>query len=119
MIVDIDTAMTLGLIANEVILNSLKHAFKDRDTGSLTIRLTEGLQREMVIDDDGNGLPHDFNSKKCGSLGFELIHGLSRQIQGEANIENGQSRGTRTTIRFPSPSTGNQQITQDSRTIKS
>lgn len=119
MIVDIDTAMTLGLIANEVILNSLKHAFKGRDTGSLTIRLTEGPRRELVISDDGNGLPQDFATKNGGSLGLNLVHGLSRQIHGEAKIENGQSGGTRTTIRFPNPTTNTNQITQNSNPIKS
>ncbi len=118
MIVDIDTAMTLGLIANEVILNSLKHAFKGRETGTLTIQLREGPQREMIIIDDGNGLPHDFKPKERGSLGLELIYGLSRQIQGDARIENGQSGGTCTTIRFPRPSTTGQ-IIQDPKIIKS
>jgi two-component sensor histidine kinase len=105
MIVDIDTAMTLGLIANEVILNSLKHAFNGRDAGKLKIELKEGAQREMVVTDDGVGLPQGFAPKKKGSLGLELIHGLSRQIHGEAKFENGEGGGTRTMIRFPSSAT--------------
>jgi two-component sensor histidine kinase len=119
LIVDVDTAMTLGLIANEVILNSLKHGFKGRDSGILTVQVNEGSQREMVISDDGNGLPHDFNSIKFGGLGFELIQGMSRQIRGEAIIENRLSGGTRTIIRFPSPATTTGDIAQDLKTIKS
>jgi two-component sensor histidine kinase len=101
MIVDIDTAMTLGLIANEVILNSLKHAFNGRSTGALKIELIDGASREMVVSDDGVGLPPNFVPKKSGSLGLELIHGLSRQLHGESKIENARGGGTRTTVRFP------------------
>jgi len=103
LIVDIDTAMTLGLIANEVILNSLKHAFTARESGCLTINLTDGPRREMVISDDGSGLPQDFTPKKRGSFGLELINGLSHQIQGEAKLTNAESGGTCTTITFPNP----------------
>jgi two-component sensor histidine kinase len=102
-IVDIDSAMTLGLIANEVILNSLKHAFIGRNSGNLKIELAGGAQQEMIVTDDGGGLPDGFVPKKKGSLGLELIHGLSRQLHGEARIENAEAGGTRTTIRFPKP----------------
>jgi two-component sensor histidine kinase len=119
MIVDLDMAITLGLIANEVILNSLKHAFTGRPIGTLTIGLNEDTQRELVVCDDGNGLPPEFEPKERGSLGFELIHGLSRQINGEAKIENSSSGGICTTIRFPKTPTAERQSTQNPKGIKS
>jgi two-component sensor histidine kinase len=119
MVVDIDTAMTLGLIANEVILNSLKHAFNGRDAGRMKIELVEGAQREMVVTDDGAGLPEDFGQKKKGSLGLELIHGLSRQIHGEARFAKGEGGGTRATISFPSPATSTEPANHESIGFKS
>jgi two-component sensor histidine kinase len=113
MMVDIDTAMTLGLIANEVILNSLKHAFNGRSTGALKIELIDGPVREMIVSDDGVGLPPNFVAKKSGSLGLELVHGLSRQLRGKAKIENGQGGGTRTTIHFPRSTTTGEQPAPD------
>lgn len=99
--VDLDTAVTLGLIANEVILNSLKHAFVGRDTGTLTVQLRHGAQREMKVFDDGIGLPPGFNPKKSGGIGLELVNGLTRQIHGEATIQNCDHGGTCTIIHFP------------------
>lgn len=101
MVVDLDVAITLGLIANEVILNSLKHAFKGRQTGTLVVELRDGPVREIVVCDNGNGLPDGFDPKKRGGFGLDLIFGLSRQINGEAIIGKGPEGGTRITIRFP------------------
>ena len=115
--VDLDMAITLGLIANEILLNSLKHAFVGKESGNLTIELKDGAEREMTVFDDGNGLPADFDPKKRGGLGMELIRGLSRQVHGKAKIENGQPGGTRTTIYFPNPSALAAQETHKSKLI--
>jgi two-component sensor histidine kinase len=105
-------AVTLGLIANEVILNSLKHAFSGRQSGTMGVELNDGSQRVMVVYDDGNGLPDGFDPKKATGLGLELVLGLSRQIHGEASIANRPSGGSCTTIRFPATSAGTQTETQ-------
>jgi two-component sensor histidine kinase len=101
--VDLDMAVTLGLIANELILNSLKHAFVGRGTGILTVQLRNGAPLEMTVFDDGIGLPPGFDSKNNGSLGLELVNGLTRQIRGEATIRKRDQGGTCTIIRFQTP----------------
>ena len=98
--VDLDTAVTLGLIANELLLNALKHGFDGRSAGKLTVELHAGNPNQMTVRDDGSGLPPGFDASNTG-LGIELVLGMTRQIRGEVNIKNDPSGGTRTTIFFP------------------
>jgi two-component sensor histidine kinase len=101
--VDLDTAVTLGLIANELLLNALKHGFDGRSAGKLTVELHAGGNRnQMIVSDDGSGLPPGFDAGNNAGLGMELVLGMTRQIHGEAKIENDPAGGTRTTIYFPS-----------------
>ena len=98
--VDLDTAVTLGLIANELLLNALKHGFDGRSAGKLTVELHAGNPNQMIVCDDGSGLPPGFDAKKNPGLGIELVLGMTRQIGGEVKIESGPAGGTRTTIFF-------------------
>jgi len=100
--VDLDTAVTLGLIANEALLNALKHAFGGRPAGELTVELHAGNPNQMTVRDDGAGLPPGFDARKNPGLGIELILGMTRQIHGEVTFQNDPKGGTRTTIFFPS-----------------
>lgn len=103
--VDLDTGVTLGLIANELILNALKHAFHDRQTASLTVSLRPGARNELSVTDDGAGLPDGFNVKKSSGLGLELVTGLTRQLHGEVTFANGPEKGVIAVVSFPSPAT--------------
>jgi two-component sensor histidine kinase len=100
--VDLDTAVTLGLIANELLLNALKHGFGGRSAGKLMVELRAGDRNQMTVRDDGRGLPPGFDATKNAGLGFELVLGMTRQIRGEAKIRNDPAGGTRATIFFPS-----------------
>jgi two-component sensor histidine kinase len=99
---DLDTGVTLGLIANELLLNALKHGFGGRSTGKLTVELHAGDPNQMTVRDDGRGLPPEFDASNNAGLGIELVLGMTRQIHGEVKIENNSAGGTRTTIFFPS-----------------
>src|SRR6266403_3107235 len=99
---DLDTAVTLGLIANELLLNALKHGFDGRSRGTLTVDLRAGNPNQMSVRDDGRGLPPGFEAGTNLGLGMELVLGMTRQIHAEANIENDPAGGTRATIFFPS-----------------
>jgi two-component sensor histidine kinase len=98
---DLDTAVTLGLIANELLLNALKHGFDGRPAGKLTVELRAGNPNQMSVRDDGHGLPPGFDATRKAGLGIELVLGMTRQIHGEVRIENDPAGGTRTTIFFP------------------
>ncbi|WP_245618674.1 sensor histidine kinase [Methanogenium cariaci] len=88
---DIDTALPpCGLIVNELVSNSLKHGFKDRKEGKITIRLDE-TDDEYILSasDDGRGLPAGFDIASLDSLGIKLINVLTRQMRGgRIEIEN-------------------------------
>ena len=100
--VDLDTAVTLGLIANELLLNALKHGFKGRPAGKVTVELYGGDRNQMTVRDDGCGFPPMFEAGKDAGLGLELVAGMTRQIRGEVKIENDPAGGALTTIYFSS-----------------
>ena len=82
-----DRSITIGLLMNEIISNSLKYAFKGRSAGIISIdiqRIQDGFQ--MKLSDDGLGfIPEEVQTK---SLGMYLIKNLVKQIQGRYDIEN-------------------------------
>jgi len=86
---DIDSAVPLGLIMNELLTNSFKYAFGDADTGKINIEIiamAEG-KYELNYADNGPGLPADFDLARTTTLGMQLINDLSRQIGGKVAYE--------------------------------
>jgi two-component sensor histidine kinase/AmiR/NasT family two-component response regulator len=96
----IDTAIPCGLIVNELISNSLKHAFPDERTGKIDINLLMNGNRsyKLVIKDDGKGLPENIDYKNTETLGLQLVNTLAKQLAG--SIEMDSREGTEFTIRF-------------------
>lgn len=82
---DINTAVPLGLIVNELIINAYKHAFMGRKKGCITVDLVrvENEEIQLRIIDDGIGLSQDFNPHDKSSLGLRLVKGLIRQLDGK------------------------------------
>lgn len=80
--VGIELAIDFGLILNELITNSLKHAFPNNRDGRILIKMKRSPSKdiELRINDDGVGLPENYNSKS--SLGLELIRALVDQHKG-------------------------------------
>lgn len=97
---DVDTSQVLGLLATELLLNSLKHAFAGRKTGIIRVELHSGPKNTMVISDNGIGLPPNFESVKSGRMGMNLAHALAKQIRGEAVISNNPEGGTCVSVGF-------------------
>jgi len=99
-VLDVDTSQVLGLLATELLLNSLKHAFAGRKTGVICVELHGGETNTLVVSDDGIGLPPNFDSFKNGRMGMNLAHALARQIRGEAVISENPGGGTRVAVGF-------------------
>jgi two-component sensor histidine kinase len=80
----------LGLILNEAITNSLKHAFPDKKEGIINISLKRNLQDHFLlsIKDNGVGLPAPFDSKNQASMGMKLMRGLSGDIDATFQVNN-------------------------------
>jgi len=97
---DVDTAIPLGLILNELIMNSLKYAFKENNEPTLTIKLVE-KNKQMVLEffDNGKGKAEDIK-ESTHSFGMKLIHSLTRQLNGNLSITN--ENGLKFTITFAS-----------------
>lgn len=97
---DIDTAIPLGLISNELIVNAYKYAFNGRDKGEILVSLY-ALNNRMLfsVSDNGNGLPPEFSFDQVQSLGLRLVNLLTRQMRGEITLSS--DKGTRIEITFP------------------
>lgn len=83
---DIDTAIPLGLILNELITNAFKYGLNENDK-KLSIHFEKlDDQYKMVVKDNGKGMDPDFNLAKAKSLGLRLVNRLSQQLKGKAEI---------------------------------
>ncbi|WYM01889.1 MAG: histidine kinase dimerization/phosphoacceptor domain -containing protein [Gloeotrichia echinulata DVL01] len=96
----IDTAIPCGLIVNELISNSIKHAFTDKDAGDIYVDFIKlPLNKYLLnVSDNGVGLPQDIEVHKQQSLGLQLVWNLVEQLEG--TIAFNTSLGTVFTITF-------------------
>jgi two-component sensor histidine kinase len=114
---DMDTAIPLGIIVNELVSNSFKHAFLERAEGSIHIKLRRDENGEHInsreelkykgfkntsfilkISDDGIGIPKSIDLENPHSLGIQLITTLVDQLDGELELK--RNNETEFTIRF-------------------
>lgn len=117
-----DTAIPLGIIVNELVSNSLKHAFPSGREGEIRIRLSRvedytskpddsgkdcscqnrnGFHYMLTVADDGTGFPDEIDFRNPESLGLQLVNILVEQIDG--CIELKRDNGTEFTIWFNNP----------------
>lgn len=97
----INTAVPCGLIVNELVSNSLIHAFPGKEKGDMNVtmrKIPESEMIELIVSDNGIGIPETLDLVKSGTLGLNVVHTLVRQING--NIELLRDRGTEFKIRF-------------------
>ncbi len=78
---NIDTAIPLGLIVNELVTNNVKHAFPQSE-GTITIKLKSlNEQMELTIADNGIGLPKGMDIENTKTLGLKLVKSLVNQLE--------------------------------------
>jgi PAS domain S-box-containing protein len=96
---DIDTATLCGLIINELISNSLKHAFPNGRDGMVGIEMHQDDNCiEMFISDDGIGLSERVNFNEPETLGLQLVKTLVNEINGKIELKN--YKGTKFNIKL-------------------
>ena len=91
---NLETAIPCGLIINELVSNSLKHAFKEGSDGKIMVKMRKDDETiTLIVADNGVGLPKDFNIEKATTLGLKLVKTLVNQLEGEMviNTDNGTS----------------------------
>ncbi|MBI4964017.1 MAG: hypothetical protein HY913_12130 [Desulfomonile tiedjei] len=85
----VGTVFPCGLIINELVTNSLKHAFPEGRSGRVLVEFSRAPEDRFVLSvkDNGIGLPADFNYKKNESLGFQLVANLAEaQLRGRLHV---------------------------------
>jgi len=97
---DINRAIPCGLIINELVSNSLKHAFPDNKKGEVCIRLLTNKQKKtkLTVSDNGIGLPKNVNLLEPETLGLQLVSDLVNQIVGTIKVT--RTKGTSFHITF-------------------
>jgi len=97
----VGTALTCGLIVNELVSNSLKHAFPGDRKGEICVELHQEDQRtyRLVVSDNGQGLPEGLDYRASKSLGLRLVTRLAEsQLNGTLAVRGGE--GTEVVVSF-------------------
>jgi PAS domain S-box-containing protein len=97
---DLDMAVSCGLILNELMTNALKYAFQDGRSGTIRVELRTAPGRilRLWVTDDGVGLPKDLDLSKSKSLGLQLVNNLVSQLEGKLEVDT--SAGTAFCVSF-------------------
>ncbi|MGB9978280.1 PAS domain S-box protein [Methanobacterium sp.] len=101
---DVNTAIPCGLIINELVTNSLKHAFPqttdpESKNNEIQIKLLQSQNNfVLIVSDNGLGLPENIDFKSTESLGLRLVNSLVRQLDGDIKID--RTEGTKFKIIF-------------------
>ena len=98
---EIDQAVSCGLIVSELVSNAVKHAFPAGRQGEVMVELVVGDSDCVIlrVSDSGIGLPDGLRTDQVGSVGLSLVNALTRQLGGTLAIR--REHGTMFEIRFP------------------
>jgi len=97
---DMDRAISCGLIVTELVTNAYKHAFPSNQSGQIEVSLCDDESGSVVLQiaDTGRGLPEDAYLNKGDSLGLQLVDVLVRQLNGHLEVH--RQGGSRFVITF-------------------
>ncbi len=99
---DIESAISFGLILNELLNNCYMHAFDHTREGHITVRLEKTNKNiGLHVKDDGKGLPENLDMENLSTLGLELVYLLTVQLKGE--VKHFNDNGANFLISFPLP----------------
>jgi len=99
LMLDADRAIPLGLAVSEVLTNALRHAFPDRDAGTVVVEaFTERAQLTVRVSDDGVGMQPTIRGT---GLGSRIISSLAAQLSATIDVESTPHAGTVVTLHLP------------------
>lgn len=100
-VLNLDRAISTGLIINELVSNALKHAFPGVRSGHVFVALKKDSAGRCIlrVRDDGTGFPLNFDVTRADSLGLRLVYNLTLQLHGEIALS--KNNGTTLAINFP------------------
>lgn len=100
-LVSVNVALPVGLVVNELLMNALKHAFRGRDGGTITLHcLTDDNGCRVLVADDGVGLPDGVEWPKPGKLGALIVQSMRENAKATLDFKSAPGQGTRVTIGF-------------------
>lgn len=86
-LVDLTTAMPLGMMMNEIMMNSFKHSLKGKESGKIKINLTlKGKELELIYTDEEGQIPMGIDLKTASSTGMTLINTFAEQLEGKIEL---------------------------------
>jgi two-component system, sensor histidine kinase PdtaS len=86
---DVDTVIPIGLILNELITNSLKYAFRDKEYGEISVMLKkDGDNLVLKVRDNGDGFPPDSSMQPETTFGIKLIKAFAQKLKARLSIYN-------------------------------
>ena len=96
---DVNRLQSLGLIVNELLTNTVKYAFKNRQDGFIKIETLVVDQTAFVsVEDNGNGISDSIDFESSTGFGLKLVKMLSKHLSGKIAII--RNKGTKITIEF-------------------
>lgn len=99
--VSLNVAMPAGLVVNELLTNSIKHAFKGGDGGTITLNCTvEGKGCRVEVADDGVGLAEGQKWPVEGKMAALIVRSLAQNAKARIAVDSAPGKGTRVTIFF-------------------
>ncbi len=96
-VLDVNVGIPCGLIVNELVSNSLKHAFPEWKKGTIRVRISINSQGNYVlsVEDNGIGFPSErWTSVTPLSLGLQLVNVLTGQIHGTLELSHTEGTGS-------------------------
>lgn len=85
---DMDSAVPLGIIINELTSNALQHAFIEGENGEISIDFFKSAgQLILKVEDSGGAFPDDIDFRNTESLGLQLVSNLVSQIEGDIELD--------------------------------
>ncbi|MDZ7714791.1 MAG: histidine kinase dimerization/phosphoacceptor domain -containing protein [Balneolaceae bacterium] len=97
--ININQAIPIALIINELITNAYKHAFAEKDSGQITVEITQADNIIVLkVSDNGIGMPDNFSLENQSTIGFLLIYQLTDQL--EADLELKRNNGSTFQLSF-------------------
>ncbi|MBW2649991.1 MAG: sensor histidine kinase, partial [Deltaproteobacteria bacterium] len=96
-----ETAIPLGLIANELISNVMKHAFPEGRKGKIAVKLSQNKKTgkyTLTVTDDGIGFPEGIDYQNAETFGLQLVEMLTEQLSGTMELD--RNKGTSFKIVF-------------------
>jgi len=99
---EVDIAIPLGLMANELAMNAMKYAYKNQPDPSLTLELKrlENGYLNLCIFDNGVNKPFEIDLENAESFGLKLVNMLTEQLEGKAELKQNKQGGLHCNLVF-------------------